>query len=484
MNTPSSNPTRNPTPDSTPNGSEAESSADTAKSPDKKPTNPKRKKALIALASVVALAGIGWGAYEYLVASHYESTDNAYVQGNVIQITPQIGGTVMAIMADDTDFVKAGQPLVELDPADAKVALDQSEAALAQAVRQVRTLYANNGSLSAQINLREADVLKAQSEVTRAQSDIARATDDLNRRQALSGNGAVSGEELNHARTQLAIAKSGFAAAQASVVAAQAGTNAAREQLASNQALTEGTAVEQHPSVLVAAAKVREAYLTTQRATLPAPVDGYVARRTVQLGQRVAAGSPMMSIIPLKNVWVDANFKEVQLRDIRIGQPVKLVADLYGKKVEYTGKVAGLGVGTGAAFSLLPAQNATGNWIKVVQRVPVRIALDSQQLAANPLRVGLSMVAEVDITNTDGKTLAVAPRPASETEIHAWGVSGDAADKEVQRVIAENLGTARAAKASKTSARSVAKSAGVAQAVAADKLAIRQGATATPVAAN
>ncbi|MFC6280233.1 MULTISPECIES: HlyD family efflux transporter periplasmic adaptor subunit [Polaromonas] len=393
--------------------------------------NPKRKKALTALASVVVLAGLGWAAYEYLVASHYESTDNAYVQGNVIQITPQIGGTVMAIMADDTDFVKAGQPLVQLDPADAKVALDQAEAALAQAVRQVRTLYANNGTLAAQITLRESDVV-------RAQSDIARANDDLNRRQSLTGNGAVSREELGHAETQLANAKSALAAAQAGVAAA-------REQLSSNQALTEGTSIEQHPSVLVAAAKVREAYLATQRAAMPAPVDGYVAKRTVQLGQRVAAGTPMMSIIPLKQVWVDANFKEVQLRNIRIGQPVTLVADLYGKKVEYKGTVAGLGAGTGAAFSLLPAQNATGNWIKVVQRVPVRIALDPKQIEANPLRVGLSMDAEVDVSNKDGKMLADAPRPAAQAEVHAYSVPGDAADQDVKRVIAANVGKAGAA---------------------------------------
>jgi membrane fusion protein (multidrug efflux system) len=225
-----------------------------------KPGNPKRKKALTTLASVVVVAGLGWAAYEYLVASHYESTDNAYVQGNVIQITPQISGTVMAIMADDTDFVKAGQALVQLDPLDAKVALDQAEAALAQAVRQVRTLYANNGTLSAQIALRDSDVV-------RAQSDIGRAADDLARRQSLTGNGAVSREELGHAETQLANAKSALAAAQAGVVAA-------REQLSSNQSLTEGTSIEQHPSVLMAAAKVREAYLATQRAALLAPVDG------------------------------------------------------------------------------------------------------------------------------------------------------------------------------------------------------------------
>ncbi|HSV53640.1 MAG TPA: efflux RND transporter periplasmic adaptor subunit [Burkholderiaceae bacterium] len=409
--------------------------------------NPTRKKALTALASVVAIAGLGWAAYEWRVASHYESTDNAYVQGNVIQITPQIGGTVMAILADDTDFVKAGQPLVRLDPADAKLALDQAEANLAQAVRQVRTLYANNGSLSAQIALREADANKAQTEIGRAQSEVARASDDLNRRQSLAGNGAVSREELNHAQTQLANARSALAAAQAGVAAAQAGVVTAREQLASNQAMTEGTSIAQHPSVLAAAARVREAYLATQRAALPAPVDGYVAKRTVQLGQRVAAGTPMMSIIPLQQVWVDANFKEVQLRNIRLGQPVKLTADVYGKKVEYQGTVAGLGAGTGAAFALLPAQNATGNWIKVVQRVPVRVALDAQQLAANPLRVGLSMDATVDVSNKDGKTLADATRTSAISQTQVYSALDAGADAEVRRVIAANAGqlAARAA---------------------------------------
>jgi membrane fusion protein, multidrug efflux system len=388
--------------------------------------NPRRKKALTILAGVVVVAGLGWGAYEWLVASHYESTDNAYVQGNVIQITPQVGGTVMAIYADDTDFVKAGQPLVKLDPADAKVALDQAESNLAQTVRQVRTLYANNGSLAAQVQLREADIGKAQ-------SDVARANDDLNRRQSLVGNGAVSKEELNHAQTQLADAKSALAAAQA-------GAAAAREQLASNQAMTEGTNVEQHPSVQAAAGKVREAWLAAQRAALLAPVDGYVAKRTVQLGQRVAAGAPVMSIIPLKQVWVDANFKEVQLRKIRLGQPVTLTADVYGKKVEYHGTVEGLGAGTGSAFALLPAQNATGNWIKVVQRVPVRIALDANEVAKNPLRVGLSMDAEVDVSKQDGKTLADAPRASPVAQTQVFSAEDNGADAEVRRVIVANAG--------------------------------------------
>jgi membrane fusion protein (multidrug efflux system) len=386
--------------------------------------NPKRKKMLTILATVVVIAGLGWAVYEYLVASHFEDTDNAYVQGDVIQITPQIGGTVQAIQANDTDFVKAGQTLVQLDPADAKLALEQTQAALAQAVRQARTLYTNNATLQAQVGLREADV-------TRARVDVARTTDDLKRRQSLSGNGAVSAEELQHAQQQVD-------SAQSALVAAQAGVLTAHEQLASNQALTDGTHVAQQPSVLLAAARLREAFLATQRTALMAPVDGYVAKRTVQLGQRVAAGTPLMSVIALNQVWVEANFKEVQLRNIRIGQPVTLVADQYGKKITYTGTVSGLGAGTGSAFSLLPAQNATGNWIKVVQRVPVRIALDSKTLAEHPLRVGLSMTAEVDVSSTSGNALADVPRAAAAP--FAVGKTDDAADQLVQRIIATNLG--------------------------------------------
>jgi membrane fusion protein (multidrug efflux system) len=393
-------------------------------------SNPKRKQGLTILATVVAVAGLGWAAYAYLVASHYEDTDNAYVQGDVIQITPQIGGTVLSILANDTDFVKAGQTLVQLDPADAKVTLDQAQAALAQAVRQARTLYANNATLSAQIALREADTAKAR-------VDVARTSDDLKRRQSLSGNGAVSQEELRHAQQQ-------FESAQSTLTAAQAGVLAAKEQLTSNQALTEGTQVEQQPSVQLAAARLREAYLATQRTALLAPVDGYVAKRTVQLGQRVAAGTPLMSVIALNKVWVEANFKEVQLRNIRIGQPVTLVADQYGKKVSYTGTVSGLGAGTGAAFSLLPAQNATGNWIKVVQRVPVRIALDAKQLTEHPLRVGLSMTAAVDVSKTDGLALADVPRVAVAQP--AALPTDDAANQLVQRVIAANLGQVGSAK--------------------------------------
>ncbi|MCW2313552.1 HlyD family efflux transporter periplasmic adaptor subunit [Rhodoferax antarcticus] len=401
-------------------------SPSTPSEPEASSANPKRKKGLTILAGVVAVAGLGWAAYAYFVARHFEDTDNAYVQGDVIQITPQIGGTVLGILANDTDFVKAGQVLVQLDPADSAVALDQAQAALAQAVRQARTLYANNTTLTAQIALREADV-------TKARVDVERTSDDLKRRQSLSGNGAVSQEELKHAQQQ-------FDSAKSTLVAAQAGVLAAGEQLASNQTLTEGTRVEQQPSVQLAAARLREAFLATQRATLLAPVDGYVAKRTVQLGQRVAAGTPLMSVIALSRVWVEANFKEVQLRNIRIGQPVTLVADQYGSKVSYSGTVSGLGAGTGAAFSLLPAQNATGNWIKVVQRVPVRIALDATQLTEHPLRVGLSMTAEVDVSKTDGLALADVPQVALSQP--AVLPTDGAAEQLVQRVIAANLGQA------------------------------------------
>jgi membrane fusion protein (multidrug efflux system) len=388
--------------------------------------NPARRRALGAVAALVAVAGIAYGVYYALVLNHYEHTDNAYVQGKVVQLTPQLGGTVVAINADDTDFVKAGQVIVKLDPADAQVALDQAEAQLAQTVREVRTLFANNATLKAQIALREADLARAQSEVARAQ-------DDVSRRAPLLATGAVGQEEFNHASAQLTAARS-------AVLAAQSGALAAREQLTSNQALTDNTSVEQHPNVQRAAARVREAYLAVQRTELVSPVDGYVARRNVQLGQRVQAGAPLMSVVALRQVWVDANFKESQLRNLRIGQPVTLSADMYGNQVEYHGKVDGLGAGTGAAFALLPAQNATGNWIKVVQRLPVRVALDAKEVAEHPLRVGLSMQARVDVSDTSGKTLADAPRAAVASAEAALDARHAEADAEVRRIIAANLG--------------------------------------------
>ena len=391
---------------------------------------PGRKKALSLVAAAVVLGGIGYGAYYALVASHFEHTDNAYVQANVVQITPQVGGTVVAIAADDTDKVKAGQVLVKLDQADARVALDQAQAQLAQTVREVRTLFANNGSLEAQIRLRQADV-------TRTQTEVARAQDDVSRRAPLLASGAVGKEEFNHATAQLAAARSAQAGAESAL-------SAAREQLMSNQSLTDGTTVDQHPNVARAAARVRETYLALQRAALPAPVDGYVAKRSVQVGQRVQAGSPVMALVTLDQPWVDANFKESQLQRIRIGQPATLTADVYGQKVTYHGKVVGLGAGTGAAFSLLPAQNATGNWIKVVQRVPVRLSLDEAEVKAHPLRVGLSMEVEVDVAQQDGPVLAQNPREHAVAQTAVFDALQKDADALVRRIIDANLGRARA----------------------------------------
>jgi len=391
--------------------------------------NPKRRTALTAIAVAVLVIGGGYGVYYWMTGRHSESTDNAYVQANVVQITAQAGGTVTAINADDTDFVKAGQLLVKLDPADARVALDQAEAALAQTVRETRILFANNSTLQAQIDARAADA-------ARAKADLDKAQEDVNRRQPLVQSGAVGKEEFSHATDQLTAARSAYTAAKSAL-------DAAREQLSSNQSQTEGTSVADHPNVQRAAAKVREAWLAVQRADVPAPVTGTVARRSVQVGQRVQAGVPLMSVVTLDNAWVDANFKEGQLARLRIGQPATLEADVYGKHVTFHGKVEGLGAGTGAAFSLLPAQNATGNWIKVVQRVPVRISLDPKEIAQNPLRVGLSMNVTVNVADEGGRSVADTPRTQAQGAIASTTVFDSVqrdADAEVARIIAANGG--------------------------------------------
>jgi membrane fusion protein (multidrug efflux system) len=407
----------------------------------------KRKPALLAVAGLTLAVGLIYGGYWFVNGRHFEATDNAYVQAPVVQITPQVNGTVLAVLADDTDIVKAGQPLVRLDPADAKLALERAESQLAQTVREVRTLYANNATFEAQIKLREA-------EVARAQSEVSRANDDVNRRKPLLASGAVGGEEMKHAETTLAATKSALAAAQSALSAAQ-------EQAASNRVLTEGTSVDKHPNVERAAAAVREAFLALQRTEVLAPVAGQVARRTVQVGQRIAPGAPLMSVVPLEQVWVEANFKEVQLRQMRIGQPVKLTADLYGSKVEYEGHIAGVGAGTGAAFALLPAQNATGNWIKVVQRVPVRVELEPKQLAEHPLRVGLSMEATVDVAQQTGAPVLGAAEPRASSKTAVFEVQSVEADKRVRAIIAGNLGRPlarndRAATAAKLAAQAAA----------------------------
>lgn len=414
----------------------------TSATPADPPGNPKRRKALGAVAALVLVVGIAYGAYWFLVLNHFESTDNAYVQGNIVQITPQVAGTVVAIAADDTAHVKSGDVLVRFDPADAQVALEQAQAQLAQTVREVRSVYANNNTLQAQIAARAA-------ELSRTQVELVKAQDDVVRRAPLVATGAVGKEEFNHVSAQLASARS-------AVIAAQSGVLAARELLAANQTQTGGVAVEQHPNVLRASARVREAYLALSRTDLVAPIDGYVAKRSVQLGQRVAAGTPLMSLIALDRVWVEANFKESQLQRLRIGQPVTLVADVYGKKVEYHGAIEGLGAGTGAAFALLPAQNATGNWIKVVQRVPVRISLDAKELADHPLRIGLSMEARVDIRNIEGRMLSDATQRPAGLQTGVYARDERAADVDVRRVIAANGGGTSRARTAQASAAAVA----------------------------
>jgi membrane fusion protein (multidrug efflux system) len=369
-----------------------------------------RRLWLTVVAGVLAFAAIGYGTYWALALRFEEFTDDAYVSGNVVQITPQISGTVVAISADNTQFVQAGQPVLQLDRADAKVALDQAEAQLARTVREVRNLFSTSAQLAATLQVREAD--------------LATATQDLARRERLADSGAISGEELQHARDAYR--------------AAQAAALSARQQLAANRARVDGTTVENHPDVQNAAAAVRAAYLEYARTSLPAPVSGFVAQRSVQLGQRVNPGTPLMSIVPLDQVWVDANFKEPQLASMRVGQPVNLTADLYGHSVTYHGKIAGFNAGTGSAFALLPAQNATGNWIKIVQRVPVRIALDPTELAAHPLQIGLSMKAQVYTRNRDGSRLPQLAQNVATYSTDVFGAPDELADQRVQQIIALN----------------------------------------------
>ncbi|MEK6390109.1 EmrA/EmrK family multidrug efflux transporter periplasmic adaptor subunit, partial [Paraburkholderia tropica] len=378
-----------------------------AANPQPNANNGKRKRMMTLLVLVIVIAAIAYGLYYFLVARFSESTDDAYVNGNVVQITPQVTGTVVSVNADDTQTVKIGDPLVVLDPADSRIALQQAEANLGQTVRQVRGLFADDSQYEAQVAVRQADLSRAQ--------------DDLRRRMQVAQTGAVSQEEISHARD--------------AARSAQAALEAAQQQLVANQALTANTTIANHPNVMAAAAKVRDAYLTNARNTLPAPVTGYVAKRSVQVGQRVSPGTPLMSVVPLNSLWIDANFKEVQLKHMRIGQPVEMTADVYGSSVVYHGKVVGFSAGTGSAFSLLPAQNATGNWIKVVQRLPVRISLDPEDLQKHPLRIGLSMQVDVDIKNDAGSQLGNAQNTVYETNV--FEKYGDEADAEIARIISQ-----------------------------------------------
>jgi membrane fusion protein (multidrug efflux system) len=373
--------------------------------------NQKRRRGLLLLAVVVLLAGAAWFVWWYLHARWYVSTEDAYAGATVVQVTSEVAGTVRTIHPRETEWVKAGQPLIELDPADARIAMDAALADLGATVRQVRGSYPQTGRLQAQIAVRE--------------TDLARARDDYRRRQSIAAGGAVSTEELAHAREVVA--------------GAEAALRSAREDLNVALAQTGGIEASRHPQVMRAIARVREAALALERTRITAPVNGVVARKGVQLGQRVNAGTPLLAIVEIDDAWVDANFKEVQLQRMRIGQPVELRSDLYGDDVVYHGHIKGFSPGTGAAFALLPAQNASGNWIKIVQRVPVRIVLDPQELAEHPLRVGLSMHAEVDL-HDQGGTVVAEPSSAVAATMADRPERDEQTEAMIARVIAENSG--------------------------------------------
>jgi membrane fusion protein (multidrug efflux system) len=385
-------------------------SAASAATPAEKPG--KRRFVLIAITAAFLLAGAAYAAYYVLVLSGRAETDNAYVGGNLVTVSSQVAGSVTDITADETQMVQAGAEIIKLDTADAQVALNQAEARLASVVRQQRERYTNAEQFDAQIDQRKVELKAAQ--------------DDLARRLPLAADHTVSGEDIAHARRAVDTARTALEVAQKQSQAAHVGVS--------------GVAVAQHPYVLAARADYIAAWLAARRNAIVAPVTGYVAKRSVQVGSRVTPGAPLLTIVPLDQLWVEANYKESELRDIRIGQPATIEADIYGSKVTFHGKVIGLAAGTGSAFSLLPAQNASGNWIKVVQRVPVRIGLDPKELAAHPLRVGLSATATIDITQQGSGALGTAAPAPQHYSTTALNQPLDQAKAATDAIVAKNLG--------------------------------------------
>jgi membrane fusion protein, multidrug efflux system len=363
----------------------------------------RRKNMLVGLTGVVILAAAGATAYWYLYASHFISTDNAYAGAEVAQITPSVGGTISEVLVVDTQAVHKGDVLVRIDPTDARLALTQAQADLDRAIRRVRSYAANDTALSAQIMAREADEARVAAQLKAAESDFERAQIDLKRREGLVASGSVSGDELTKVRNAYVTAQAQFNAAKAAAAQAHANQKTAQGARDANAALLTGTTEQTNPEVALARARRDQAAVDLDRTVIKAPVDGVVAKRQAQLGQRVQAGMPLLAIVPIDQMHVDANFKEVQLQKVRIGQPVALHADIYGNDIVYRGVVEGFSGGSGAAFAAIPAQNATGNWIKVVQRLPVRIKLEPEQLRAHPLRVGLSMTAQIDTRQGTGR---------------------------------------------------------------------------------
>jgi len=372
----------------------------------------KRRKVLAIIAVLFIVIGLLWGLFWLLVLSKRERTDDAYVNGNKVVISAQVSGTVIAVLTDDTQLVKAGQVLVRLDPVDAATGVARSASALGQSVRQVRQQKLTADQYDSVIATRRL-------ELSRAEADLAK-------REPLLADSAIAPEEVRHARE--------------SVLLARAALTQAERQATASHALVDGTSVEDNPAVLQAKTAYRDAWIAAQRNAVVAPVSGYVAERSVQLGQHVTAGQALMTVIPLNALWVDANFKEVQLRHLRIGQAAAVRSDLYGGSFVYHGHVKGMAAGTGAAFALLPAQNASGNWIKVVQRVPVRIQIDDSDLAKSPLRVGLSATVTVDTTNEDGPVLAkeAADQPVGDTQVYTQDL--EKANAEADAVVRRNLG--------------------------------------------
>ncbi len=358
----------------------------------------KRRAWLARLALLVLFGALAFGLWYFLIGRNHVTTDNAYVNAEIAQITPAIAGQVAEVAVRDTQAVKRGDVLVRIDPANAHIAMAEAAAELAAARRRFRQMVATSGALSSQVLARSAGIAEARARLGAAQAELDKARIDLRRRQALAASGAVSGDELTAARKALASAQAAIASAQAGIALAESNRSAASGELAANNAMVAGSSEETDPAVMAAKAKLEAARLDIERTIIRAPIDGAVTRRQVQLGQRVALGQPVMTIVPLTQVYIDANFKERQLDRVRIGMPAKVTADIYGGDVVYHGKVAGLAAGTGASMALIPAQNATGNWIKVVQRLPVRIELDPRELAAHPLRIGLSTEVEIDLS--------------------------------------------------------------------------------------
>jgi len=375
------------------------------------PNKGKRRAVLAGITVAFLAAGAAYGAYYALVASKRMETDNAYVGGNLVNVSSQVTGSVVEIRADETQLVKAGTEIVRLDPSDAEVNLAQAEARLGTAVRQQRERYSNVEQLNAVVEQRRVALKTAQ--------------EDLARRAPLARDNVVSGEDVAHARRAVDDAK--------------AALDVALKQVAAARATVAGVAPSQHPAVLAAKADYLSAWLAARRNAIVAPVSGYVAKRSVQVGSRIAPGAPLLSIVPLDQLWIDANFKESELRDIRVGQPAKIEADIYGSKVVYHGKVVGLAAGTGSAFSLLPAQNASGNWIKVVQRVPVRISLDPKELAQHPLRVGLSATVDVDISSQGGSALGTVATPAPTYATNVLEQPLQQAQAATEAIVAKNM---------------------------------------------